>query len=310
MVNSTYLYNNFNIKNKHKRSIILIGNFDGLHLGHQKLFSLAKRFKKRYSLKIGVLTFEPMPKMYFNQNLKNFRISSQKQKIDNVKILDVDFVIIKKFDKGFSKTKSIDFIKKTLAKKLNPKFVFVSNNFRFGNKREGNVKQLIQYEKKYDYKIVKPEPLKRKKKITSSSLIRNCLQKGKLSEANKLLGRDWSIQGKVQKGKQLGKKIGYPTANIDIKDYVLACPGVYVVKAKIQNSVKYIKGIANLGYRPTFNGKKILLEVHLFNFSRNLYDKNLTVKFLKFIRKEKKFKDLDQLKKQIMIDLSKAKKTK
>ena len=310
MVNSTYLYNNFNIKNKHKRSIILIGNFDGLHLGHQKLFSLAKRFKKRYSLKIGVLTFEPMPKMYFNQNLKNFRISSQKQKIDNLKIFDVDFVIIKKFDKGFSKTKSIDFIKKILAKKLNPKFVFVSNNFRFGNKREGNVKQLIQYEKKYDYKIVKPEPLKRKKKITSSSLIRNCLQKGKLSEANKLLGRDWSIQGKVQKGRQLGKKIGYPTANIDIKDYVLACLGVYVVKAKIKNSVKYIKGIANLGYRPTFNGKKILLEVHLFNFSRNLYDKNLTVKFLKFIRKEKKFKDLDQLKKQIMIDLSKAKKTK
>ena len=96
MVNSTYLYNNFNIKNKHKRSIILIGNFDGLHLGHQKLFSLAKRFKKRYSLKIGVLTFEPMPKMYFNQNLKNFRISSQKQKIDNLKIFDVDFVIIKK----------------------------------------------------------------------------------------------------------------------------------------------------------------------------------------------------------------------
>ena len=99
------LYNNFNIQNIHKKSIILIGNFDGLHLGHQKLFSLAKRFKKRYSLKIGVLTFEPMPKMYFNQNLKNFRISNQKQKIDNLKILDVDFVIIRKFDKGFSKTK-------------------------------------------------------------------------------------------------------------------------------------------------------------------------------------------------------------
>ena len=164
MVDSTYLYNNFDIKNKHKRSIILIGNFDGLHLGHQKLFSLAQRYKKKYSLKVGVLTFEPMPKMYFNQNLKNFRISSQKQKIDNLKMFNVDFIIIKKFDKLFSKTKSIDFIRKIIAKKLNAKFVFVSNNFRFGNKREGNVKQLIKYENKYHYKIVKPKPLIRKKK--------------------------------------------------------------------------------------------------------------------------------------------------
>ena len=106
----------------------------------------------------------------------------------------------------------------------------------------------------------------------------------------------------------MGKKIGFPTANIDIKDYVLAKPGVYAVKVKKQNSEKFIKGIANLGYRPTFNQKKILLEVHLFNFSENLYNKYLTVNFLKFIRKEKKFKDIGQLKKQIKIDLQKAKK--
>ena len=112
----------------------------------------------------------------------------------------------------------------------------------------------------------------------------------------------------TKKGKQIGKKIGFPTANIDIKDSVLACPGVYAVKAKIHKSEKYLKGIANLGYRPTFSGKKILLEVHLFNFSRNLYDKHLTVKFLKFIRKEIKFKNVDQLKKQIKNDLLEAKK--
>ena len=310
MVKSIYLYNNFNLKAQHKASIILIGNFDGVHLGHQKLFRLAKDYKKRYSLKLGVLTFEPMPKMYFNKNIKNFRISNKKQKINLLNKLNVDFVITKKFNKDFSKTLSTEFIENILKKKLKAKFIFVSNNFRFGNKREGNVKQLIKYEKKCHYKIIKPKPLLMKKKIVSSSLIRKYLQIGKLDEVNKLLSRKWSIEGKVQKGKQLGKKIGFPTANIDIKDYVLACPGVYVVKAKIQNSIKYIKGIANLGYRPTFNGKKILLEVHLFNFSRNLYDKNLTVKFLKFIRKEKKFKDLDQLKKQIMIDLLKAKKTK
>ena len=302
------LYNNFNIQDNHKKSIILIGNFDGLHLGHQKLFSLARKYKKKFSLKVGVLTFEPMPKMYFNNEIKNFRISNQKQKMKFLNKLNVDFIIIKKFDKKFSKTKSIDFIKKILSEKLNVKFVFVSNNFRFGNKREGDVKQLIQNEEKFNYKIVKPKPLLIKKKIVSSTLIRNYLQKGRLNEVNKLLNRKWSIEGKVQRGKQLGKKIGFPTANIDIKEYVLACPGVYAVRAKIIKSSKYLKGIANLGYRPTFNGKKILLEVHLFNFSRNLYNKYLTVDFLKFIRKEKKFKNVDQLRKQIKIDLLIAKK--
>ena len=310
MVKSIYLYNNFNIKSQHKGSIILIGNFDGLHLGHQKLFAFAKKYKRKHALKIGVLTFEPMPKMFFNQKIKNFRVSNQQQKINLLKKLDVDFVITKKFDKKFSKTKSIDFIKKILVKKINAKFIFVSNNFRFGNKREGDVRQLIKYESMFDYKIIKPRPLLNKTKIISSSLIRGYLQKGKLNTVNKFLNRNWSIQGNVKKGRQLGKKIGFPTANIDIKDSVLACPGVYAVRAKIQKNTKYLKGIANLGYRPTFNGKKILLEVHLFNFSGNLYNKHLTVEFLKFIRKEKKFKNIDHLKKQILKDLSVAKKIK
>ena len=307
MVNSIKRYKNFAIHKKHEGSIILIGNFDGLHLGHQKLFKLAKTFKKKFFLKIGVMTFEPMPKMFFNNDLKNFRISNQKQKIDLLKKFGVDFVITKKFNKEFSKTKSINFIKNILNSKLKAKFIFVSNNFKFGNNREGNVKQLIKNEFVYNYKIIKPKPLYYNKKIISSSLIRRLLQNGKLSQANKFLNREWSIEGKVLKGRQLGKKIGFPTANIDIKNYVLAKPGVYAVKVKKQNSLKFIKGIANLGYRPTFNQKKILLEVHLFNFSENLYNKYLTVNFLKFIRKEKKFKNVGQLQKQIKIDLIKAK---
>ena len=308
MVKSKKIYKNFNINPRYKNSIILIGNFDGVHKGHQKLFSLAKKYKKKYSSKIGVLTFEPMPKMFFNKNLNNFRISDLQQKIDNLKNLNVDFIIIKKFDRKFSKIKSITFIKEILGKKLKPKFIFVSNNFRFGNKREGNVRQLIKFERICGYKVVKPKPLLINKKIASSSLVRNLLQKGKLEKANKILNRNWSIAGKVQKGRQLGKKIGFPTANIDIKDYVLAYPGVYAVKVKKHGKKNYIKGIANLGYRPTFNGKKILLEVHLFNFSGNLYNKYLTVEFKKFIRKEKKFKNVDQLRKQIKTDLLIAKK--
>ncbi|MDC2998349.1 bifunctional riboflavin kinase/FAD synthetase [Candidatus Pelagibacter sp.] len=303
-------YTNFNIKKLHKGSIILIGNFDGLHLGHQKLFQLAQSYKKKYNLKIGVVNFDPMPKMFFNKKLKNFRLSNINQKIKLLSNLKVDFVITKKFDKKFSKIKALNFITEILNKKLSSRFIFVSNNFRFGNKREGNVNLLKKYERFFNYKVVKPEPLIKSNKIVSSSLIRNFLEKGQLEKANNLLKRNWTIQGIVKKGRQVGKKIGFPTCNIDIEDYVLAKPGVYAVKVLIRNGDKYLKGIANLGYRPTFNQKKILLEVHLFNFSGNLYNKLLSVEFLKFIRKEKKFKNVNQLKSQIKKDLNIAKNTK
>ena len=301
------LYKNFNISKNHKGSIILIGNFDGVHLGHQKLFKLAKSYKKKHSLKIGVINFDPMPKMFFNKYLKNFRLSSFDQKVNLINNLGVDFIVTKKFDKTFSKTKSINFIKNILANKLKAKFIFVSNNFRFGNKREGDVKFLIKNEIEYNYQVIKPKPLLINKKIVSSSLIRNYLEDGYLEKANKLLDRKWSIDGIVQKGRQVGKKIGFPTCNIDIKDYVLAKPGVYAVRVLRKNNLKILKGIANLGYRPTFNQKKILLEVHLFNFSGNLYNKHLSVEFLKFIRKEKKFKNINKLKSQIKLDLKIAK---
>ena len=301
------LYKNFNINKNHKESIILIGNFDGVHLGHQKLFKLARLYKKKYKLKIGVINFEPMPKMFFNKSLKNFRLSNIDQKLNLLNNLKVDFIVTKKFDKIFSKTKSINFIKNILSNKLKARLIFVSNNFRFGNKREGDVEFLIQNEKKYNYQVIKPKPLLINKKIVSSSLIRSYLEKGFLEKANKLLNRKWSIDGIVQKGRQVGKKIGFPTCNIDIKDYILAKPGVYAVRVLRKNNLKILKGIANLGYRPTFNQKKILLEVHLFNFSGNLYNKHLSVEFLKFIRKEKKFKNINKLKSQIKLDLKIAK---
>ena len=297
------LYKNFNISKNHKKSIILIGNFDGVHGGHQKLFKLASSYKKKFNLNIGVLTFEPMPKMFFNKGIKNFRISNINQKNKILKNLGVDFVITQKFDKKFSKVKSDLFIKEVLSKKLEAKYIFVSNNFKFGNKREGDVNRLIKNEKIYDYKIIKPQPLILNQIVISSTYIRSLLEKGNLKKTNKLLGRNWTIEGTVQKGRQQGKKIGFPTCNIDIKDYVIAMPGVYAVNVKRKNSNKSLKAIANLGYRPTFKQKKILLEVHIFNFSGNLYNKYLSIEFTKFIRKEKKFKNVNQLKKQIQSDL-------
>ena len=308
MVKKLKFYKNFKISNIHKNSILLVGNFDGLHLGHQRLFNLAKKYKKKFQLKIGVITFEPMPKMYFNIHLKNFRISNIFQKIKILEKLNIDFLIIKKFDKQFSKIKSKNFIKEILCKKLKAKYIFVSNNFRFGNKREGDVNQLINNEKNFNYKIIKPKPLKLKNKVISSTFIRKLLFNGKIELVNKLLARNWSIEAKVEKGRQLGKKIGFPTCNIDLNEYVIAKPGVYAVKVLQGKSKKTLKGIANLGYRPTFNQKKIILEVNIFNFNRNLYNKKLTVQFIKFIRGEKKFEGIDQLRKQIKLDLQIAKK--
>ena len=301
------IYKNFNLSKIHKKSILLIGNFDGLHLGHQKLFKLAEKYSKKHKVKFGVLTFDPLPVMFFNQKLTNYRITSNLQKNLLFEKSGVDFVIVSRFNKSFSKISADNFIKKIIVKKINPNFIFVSNNFKYGFRRSGNVAKLISKENIYNYKIIKPSPLKKGKKIISSTLIRKLLQRGELKNANKLLGRNWSIIGVVQKGRRIGKKLGVPTCNIDIKNYVIAKPGVYSVRVKVNNSNKIFKGIANLGYRPTFGEKKILLEVNLFNFSGNLYNKSLNVSFYSFIRSEKKFNDHQDLIKQIEKDLKQAK---
>ena len=301
------IYKNFNLSKIHKKSILLIGNFDGLHLGHQKLFKLAEKYSKKHKVKFGVLTFDPLPVMFFNKKLTNYRITNNLQKNLLFEKFGVDFVIVSRFNKSFSKISADNFIKKIIVKKINPNFIFVSNNFKYGFRRAGNVAKLISKENIYNYKIIKPSPLKKGKKIISSTLIRKLLQRGQLKNANKLLGRNWSIIGVVQKGRRIGKKLGVPTCNIDIKNYVIAKPGVYSVRVKVNNSNKIFKGIANLGYRPTFGEKKILLEVNLFNFSGNLYNKSLNVSFYSFIRSEKKFNDHQDLIKQIEKDLKQAK---
>jgi len=305
MVNNFRIYKNFNLSKKDKGAIILIGNFDGLHKGHQKLFNKAKGFKKKFKLKIGVITFDPIPKMFFKQ-LNNYRLSNFDQKIQLLKKNYVDFIVNQKFDIKFSKITCQDFIKKILFKKIKPKYIFVSDNFRFGYKRAGDIKLLKSLEKDYDYKIINPSPLKSKKSVISSTLIRKNLEMGNLKKVKKFLGRNWCIEGRVEKGRQLGKKIGFPTCNIDIKNYKIPKIGVYAVKVSSINKRK-LKGIANIGYRPTFNQKKLILEINIFNFSGNLYNKNLSIEFIEFIRGEKKFNGILNLKKQIKIDCKKAK---
>ena len=301
------IFSGFNIPQNYYSSIILIGNFDGIHLGHQILFKRAREFKKIYKCKIGVVTFNPMPKMFFNKKLKHFKLMSFSQKLDQFKKQKVDFLINQKFTKSFSKIKAEVFIAKYLNKKIKTKVLFVSNNFRFGNKREGDINLLKSFEKKCNYKLIIPAPLKKDNKIISSTEIRKLLSNGNLSKANKYLTRKWEIEGKVETGRRVGGKIGFATCNIDIGNYIIAKPGVYSVKVKLDNIKKTISGIANLGFRPTFNQNKILLEVNLFNFNKNIYNKKLAVEFIKFIRREKKFKSIKQLTNQIKKDIRVAK---
>ena len=303
------IFNNFNIPRKYLNSIILIGNFDGIHLGHQKLFRKAGEYKKKYKINIGVITFNPIPKMFFNKKLKNFKLMNIDQKIEQFKKHNVDFLINQKFSKKFSNIKAKLFVKNYLSKKIRTKFLFVSNNFKFGNNREGDTNLLKFYEKNCNYKLVIPSPIKINQKIISSTLIRKLLTNGKLNIANKYLSRNWEIEGEIQKGRKVGTKIGYATCNIDIKDYLISKPGVYSVKVKLDNKTKKINGIANLGYRPTFNLKKIMLEVNLFNFNKNIYNHKIKVEFIKFIRREKKFKNIIQLTNQIKKDIKAAKKS-
>ena len=300
------IYNNPNLNRKHRNGVIAIGNFDGIHLGHQKVINEAKKKAKKNKLPFGLMTFEPVPVMFFNKKIKNHRISSLPQKKDQLKKLKLDFLIIIKFNKNFSSLSAEEFIRKIIHKKTSCRFLYVSKNFRFGFKRKGNIETLKKYEKQYNFKNVIVMPFKTKRKIISSTFIRKKIRKGQIEEVNKLLNRNWSIKGKVIKGQKRGRKIGFPTCNLRLNSYVIPRLGVYAVKVKTNNISN--NGIANIGYRPTFNGQSLLLETNIFGINKNLYNKVITVSFKKFLRAEKKFKSFEYLKKQIKIDIKQAKK--
>ena len=299
------IFKNTSVTKNYKNSILAIGNFDGIHIGHKKVLKDAFKKAKKLKKKFGLLTFEPVPVMFFNKKIVNHRLDLEYQKIRNLKKENLDFIIIQKFNKKFSNLNYQEFIYKVLYKKIRCKYLYVSKNFKFGKNREGNVSKLKKYEKKFFYKTIITPPLKKNKRTVSSTIIRKLLKRGELQKVNYLLNRKWEIIGKVIKGSQRGRKIGFPTCNILLKKYVIPKFGVYAVNVRIKNVLK--KGIANIGYRPTFNGKKLLLEVNIFGIKKNLYNKNINVIFNKFIRPEKKFKNILELKNQIRRDIKLAK---
>ncbi len=299
-------YSNANLIRKHQKGVLAIGNFDGIHLGHQKVIQDAKKKAIKNKLPFGIMTFEPVPVMFFNKRIKSHRINSLNQKINQFKKFKLDIVIIIKFNKKFSKLSAEKFIEKIIFKKTKCKYLYVSKNFRFGFKRSGSIKTLKKFENKFNYKNLIIKPFKNKKKVISSTLIRKKIREGKIKDVNKLLNRNWVVDGKVIKGNKRGRKIGFPTCNLKMGNYVIPKLGVYAVKVKSSEFNK--KGVANIGYRPTFNGQSLLLETNIFGINKNLYNKVISVSFKKFIRGEKKFKDIEYLKKQIKIDIKHAKK--
>lgn len=295
------------VKNKIiKKSIIAIGNFDGVHKGHQEIFKLGKKIAKRKKKKFGVVTFSPLPYEFFNKNKKIIRIAQDESKINLLKKNKVDFFYICKFNKKFSLITAEQFIKKIIVHKLQASVVLVGKDFRFGNKRKGNISLLKKYGKIYNFQVLDLRLLKEKKIKISSTRIRLAIEKGRFDIVNKLLGREWSILGKVISGRKVARSLGFRTANIEIKKNISPKNGVYAVKL-MMNKKKY-KGVANFGIAPTFSRNKLVLEINLFKKVSPFYGKIVEVFFIQRIRNEKKFRNKILLIKQIKKDIYKAKK--
>ena len=295
------------VKNKIiKKSIIAIGNFDGVHKGHQDIFRLGKKIAKKKKKKFGVVTFSPLPYEFFNKNEKIIRITQDESKINLLKKNKVDFFYICKFNKKFSLITAERFIKKIIVDKLQASAVLVGKDFRFGNKRKGNVSLLKEYGKIYNFQVLDLRLLKEKNIKISSTRIRSAIEKGRFDIVNRLLGREWSILEKVIPGRKVARSLGFRTANIEIKKNISPKKGVYAVKLEV-NKKKY-NGVANFGIAPTFSRNKLVLEINLFKKVSSFYGKTVEVFFIQRIRNEKKFRNKILLIKQIKKDIYKAKK--
>ena len=286
------------INQKYSPSFLTIGNYDGIHLGHQAILKKLKSESKSNNILSSVMTFEPHPREFFSPKLAPKRIISLREKLEYFDELKIDQVFIVNFNDEFSRKSYLDFIE-ILKKNIQAKKIIIGNDFRFGKQREGNIDKLI--DNSVDVCVM--NKIEYKGERVSSTIIRDSLAAGDLKRAAMLLGRSYSISGKVVHGDKRGREIGFPTANIHMFHNRPPLKGVFAVK------LNNMYGVANLGVRPTIAGfSKLNLEVHLFNFSKNIYGKHAHVIFLKKIRDEKKFENIDALKKQIQIDIENVKK--
>ncbi|WP_333023187.1 riboflavin biosynthesis protein RibF [Wolbachia endosymbiont of Pentidionis agamae] len=288
--------------------VLTFGNFDGVHSGHAFAISTVKKIARERGLPSAVLTFEPHPSTtLFNRN--NFRLIDHEQKKELISSYGVDYLYIINFNEDFSKVSCNDFISKILVGKYNVMHIIVGDNCTFGHKRLGNILTLEKNSEMYGYSLTKLEPLIICGEICSSSLIREYVQTGKIEIANKLLGRPYQISGIVKEGAHRGEKIGFPTINVVIENCMIK-PKFGAYNAIVtSDGTNWLHGAVNIGMRPTFGDlKKPIVEMHIFDFCSKLYGFKVEIQLLKFIRPERKFKNVYELKEQINHDIYQIKK--
>lgn len=286
-------------------AVATIGNFDGVHLGHQMVIEKIISQSKKMNMPAMVITFEPSAKEFFQKNSAPARLTNFREKFMLLRNLGVDKFVCLKFNRSLANMPAEEFIQNTLVKNLAVRSLTVGDNFRFGKDRQGDIQLLQQLSKPLNYQVEDSDSYTYGQQRVSSTLIRELLADGDLDQAEALLGRPYSMSGHVVHGDQKGRTIGFPTANIPIRRVKSALSGVYAVRVLLENG-KEFSGVANVGTRPTVGGVRIQLEVHLFNFSQDIYTQLIKVSFVKKIRDEKKFDSFDELKKQIHQDADTA----
>lgn len=286
--------------------VATIGNFDGVHLGHQAILEKLQNKSRSIGMLSTVIAFEPTAKEFFSRNTAPPRLTYFREKFSIIKNIGIDIFVCIPFNASLSNMHPELFVEKVLIDYLNIKYLTVGDNFRFGKNRAGNFTLLQSLAKSFHYEVEKTESYLIDDNRVSSTSIRSFLANGALKSAERHLGRRYSMSGRVIHGDKKGQTIGFPTANIPIKRIKSPINGVFAVKVAIDKNTERF-GVANVGHRPTVNGVKTQLEVHIFNFSKNLYRKHLTIYFYKKIRDEKKFDSFDALKQQIHKDSETAK---
>ena len=287
--------------------VLTIGNFDGVHTGHSVVINKLAEKGELLGLPVVVMVFEPQPLEFFLKDNAPSRLTRLREKILHIKHLPVDYFLVSSFNQQFANLDPEYFIQEILVQRLNVKYLVVGDDFHFGKARCGNFSLLQVAGEQYSFKVTDTASYAVKGSRVSSTLIRDALSNGHLAEAKSLLGRDYSVCGRVVHGDKLGRKIGFPTANVQMHRKNTPIQGVFAV-SMTGIGEQPVFGVANVGTKPTVNGKaKVLLEPHLFDFDQDIYGKYVEVHFKYKIRSEMRFQSVEDLKQQIQLDTAQAK---
>ena len=281
--------------------VVTIGNFDGVHLGHRHLLGRLKRRSEELGVPSCVYTFEPPPRVLLAPQLRQSRISPWDEKVRRLHEFGIDQIVIERFTRAFAQHPPEWFVREILERRLRAKALVVGYDFRFGRARAGDV-DLLRSTVPY-LPVEQVRPHSDDGDIVSSSAIRRLVEVGEVKRASVLLGRPHAIIGTVVGGEKRGRKLGFPTANVESDSELLPLPGVYAVRTRIDGVPDWLPSVANLGTRPTFDGRQHLIEVHILDFRGNLYGRQAQVSFISRLRDEKKFSSADALSKQLKQDV-------